>query len=124
MKTKLLLTILAATLAQGCASYDKTVEHASKLSCSELVEQCNEVARSVPHQKGYVPDPGPTVTGYGVNAYSTGYNSAYATVTPYTRPSQQSYYNSGVAIGNAVRVQKYNTIIQVCKDQYAARCAR
>ena len=121
---KIAIILVAATLAQGCASYSQVAERAAKLSCAELVDQCNEVARSVPHQKGYVPDPGATVTGYAVNAYSTGYNSAYATVTPYTRPSQQSYYNSGVAIGNAVRAQKYNTIIQVCKDQYAARCAR
>jgi len=121
---KIAIILVAATLAQGCASYSQVAERAAKLSCAELVDQCNEVARSVPHQKGYVPDTGPTVTGYGVSAYATGYNSAYATVTPYTRPSQQSYYNSGVAIGNAVRVQKYNTIIQVCKDQYAARCAR
>ena len=121
MKTAFFL--LTAMLTQGCVSYDHIAEQASNLSCAELIDECNAIAGIEP-RKSYVYDPGPRVTGYSVNLHSSGYGSAYGTVTPYTRPSQQSYYNSGVAIGNAVRVQRYNTIMQVCMDQYAARCKR
>ena len=120
------IAILALGIS-GCASYDTMRETAATLSCPELKARCNAVAGTDP-RKQYIPDPGPTVTGYQVNSYgnlhtSTGYYSGYATVTPYTRQSIQSQYNSGVAIGNAIRRTNQRTAIQVCNDEWSARCS-